>query len=155
MSRSETLDRWKPAVINAGSALAVGVLGWLIEGRLTPFVALAAAIALGWGWWVSPLRRAQPHVAHRDALRRASRRDVIVYWRPGCSWCLRLWRALEADVRDRVIWVNVMADPEGSRYIRQFHEGDMVTPTAITGNGRQVAATAESITSRVAQRSQG
>jgi mycoredoxin len=151
MSRSEALDRWKPALVNTGSAVAVGVLGYLVEGRLTPFVALAVAIALGWGWWVSPLRRAAPHVPHHDALRRSSRRDLIVYWRPGCSWCIRLWRDLDPDVRDRVTWVNVMADVEGSRYIRQFHDGDMVTPTAVTGGGRQVAATAESITSRVGQ----
>lgn len=85
-------------------------------------------------------------------MRRSSRRDLIVYWRPGCTWCIRLWRALDPDVRDRVTWVNVMADAEGSHYIRQFHEGDMVTPTAVTGSGRQVATTAESITSRVGQR---
>jgi hypothetical protein len=109
--------------------------------------------ALGWGWWVSPLRRARPHVPHREALGRSSRRDVIVYWRPGCTWCIRLRHALDEDVRDNVPWVNVMADVEGSRYIRQFHDGDMVTPTAITGNGRQVAATAESISSRVARHS--
>lgn len=151
MPWSESLDRWKPALINGGSAVAVGVLGWRLEGRLTPFVALAVVIALGWGWWVSPLRRAQPHVDHSQAMAQARSRQLIVYWRPGCTWCMRLWRALEPEERDRLLWVNVMADPEAAHWIRQFHAGEMVTPTVVTGSGRQVAATVEQIRARLAQ----
>ncbi len=151
MERAETFDRWKPALVNGGSALAVGVLGWLAEGRLSPLIVLAVAIAIGWGWWVSPLRRAQPHTDHAEAMAQARSRQLIVYWRPGCTWCLKLWRALEPDERDQVLWVNVMADAEAAHWIRRFHDGDMVTPTVVTGNGRQVAATAEQIRARVAQ----
>lgn len=149
MVRSETLDCWRPALTNALSAVAVGVLGYLVEGALSPFVALAVAIALGWGWWVSPLRRAQPHLDHADALRQARGRQLIVYWRPGCSWCIKLWRALEPEERDRLLWVNVMADPEAAHWIRQFHDGDLVTPTVVTSQGRQVAATPEQIRARL------
>lgn len=145
----ERIDRWRPALINAGSAAVLAVVGWLVEGRLSVPVMLGAAFALGWAWWVSPLRRAQPHVPHARAVADASPRDLIVYWRPGCSHCMRLRRALNADVHARVTWVNVMADPDAARYIRQFHDGDMITPTAVTGAGRQVSATPESITTRV------
>lgn len=146
----ERLDRWRPALTNAVSALALAAAGWVFEGRLSIPVLVGVLFALGWGWWVSPLRRATPHVPHSEAVRGASRRDLIVYWRPGCSYCIRLWNGLDDDVRTRLTWVNVMADLEASRYIRQFHDGDMVTPTAVTGSGRQVAATVESITARVA-----
>jgi hypothetical protein len=146
------LDRWKPALINGSSGLAVIVLGWVTEGRLTWPVVLVAAIALGWGWWVSPLRRARPHVPHVDAAAAAGPSGAVVYWRPGCSHCLRLWRELDADERERVTWVNVMADRDASVYIRRFHEGRMVTPTAVTGRGRQIEATASQIRSRVAHR---
>lgn len=151
MRRAETLDRWKPALVNAGSGVAVGVLGWVLEARLSALVLLAVAIALGWGWWVSPLRRAQPHVDHEQAMAQVRSRQLIVYWRPGCTWCIKLWRNLEPDERDRLLWVNVMADADASRYIRRFHDGAMVTPTVVTGNGRQVAATAEQIRARLQQ----
>ena len=150
-SSAESFDRWRPALVNAGSAVAVGVLGWMLEGRLTAFVLLAVVIALGWGWWVSPLRRAQPHIDHGQALAQARSRQLIIYWRPGCMWCIKLWRDLEPDERDRLLWVNVMADPEASRYIRQFHDGDMTTPTVVTGNGRQVAASVEQVRARLAR----
>lgn len=145
----ERVDRWRPALTNAGSAAVLAVVGWTVEGRLSVPVMLAVAFAIGWAWWVSPLRRARPHVSHEHALADATADDLVVYWRPGCSHCMRLWWALDADVRAQVTWVNVMADVEGSRYIRQFHGGDMVTPTAVTGVGLQVPATAESITSRI------
>jgi len=149
---SERFDRWKPALVNAGSALVLAVVGVIAEGRLSVPVMLAVAFAVGWAWWVSPLRTARPHVPHREAMADGSPRDLIVYWRPGCSYCMRLWRALDDDVRAQLTWVNVMADVEGSRYIRQFHGGDMVTPTAVTGTGRQIPATAESITSHIDRR---
>lgn len=151
MEWSETFDRWKPALTNAGSAAALAVVGRMAEGRLSLPIIAAVAFALGWAWWVSPLRRATPHVPHAQALREASRRDLVVYWRPGCSYCIRLWRALDDDVRDRITWVNVMADRDGAHYIRQFHDGDMVTPTVVTGAGREVPATAASIGARMAR----
>ena len=147
----ERLDRWRPALVNAGSALVLAVVGLVVERRLSVPVLVAVAFALGWAWWVSPLRRGRPHVPHREAMAGGSPHDLIVYWRPGCSYCMRLWRALDDDVRAQVTWVNVMADIDGSRYIRQFHDGDMVTPTAVTGVGRQIPATAESITARIEQ----
>ena len=55
---SERLDRWKPALIHVGSAFVLGAVDWVVEGRLTVPILMAIAFALGWGWWVSPLRRA-------------------------------------------------------------------------------------------------
>ncbi|HEX6254320.1 MAG TPA: hypothetical protein VFZ70_00780 [Euzebyales bacterium] len=146
------LDRWKPALINGGSGLAVIALGWMVEGRLTWPIMGAAVVALGWGWWVSPLRNARPHVPHADAAATAGPYGPVVYWRPGCSYCLKLWRALDRDERDRVTWVNVMADRDASVYVRRFHDGRMVTPTAVMGTGRQIEATASQIRARVARR---
>ena len=148
----ERIDRWRPALINGGSAAVLALVGWLVEGRLSVPVMLGVAFALGWAWWVSPLRQAEPHVPHARAMADTSPHDLIVYWRPGCSQCMRLWRALDADVRAQVTWVNVMADVDGARFIRQYHDGDMVTPTAVTGAGRQMPATPESVTARVQQR---
>lgn len=146
---SKPLDRWKPALTNVGSAFVLGAVGWVVEGRLTVPVVMAIAFALGWGWWVSPLRRAQPHVDHADALAAAGRDGLIAYWRPGCSYCVRLCRALEPDERDRITWVNIMADAEGARYIRRFHAGDMVTPTVVAGAEQLVAPSAEQIRARL------
>lgn len=146
---SERLDRWKPALMNVGSAVVLGAVVWVVEGRLTVPVVMAIAFALGWGWWVSPLRRAQPHVDHADAPAAAGRDGLIAYWRPGCSYCVRLWRALEPDERDRITWVNIMADAEGARYIRRFHDGDMVTPTIVAAGDRLVGPSAEQVRARL------
>jgi hypothetical protein len=145
------LDRWKPALINGGSGLAVITLGWLVEDRLSWPVLVAGVIALGWGWWVSPMRRARPHVPHADAAADAGPYGPIVYWRPGCSYCMKLRRELDPDERDQVTWVNVMADRDASRYIRRFHDGRMVTPTAVNGRGRQIEATASQIRARISR----
>lgn len=149
---SHTLDRWKPAITNAVSGVLVSVLGLtLLDLGLVAVVAVLV-VTLGWGWWVSPLRQAQPHVDHATAQREADDADLVVYWRPGCHYCQQLWRGLDQSERDTVAWVNVMADAAGGSYIRHFHDGDMVTPTAVTGDGRQLPATAETVSAHLGQR---
>jgi mycoredoxin len=54
----------------------------------------------------------------------------IVYWRPGCRYCLRLRVRLGRDAR-RAYWVNIWRDPAGAAAVREVTGGDETVPTAV------------------------
>ncbi len=56
--------------------------------------------------------------------------DVVIYWRPGCPFCM----ALKATVRDRAgraTWRNIWEDPEAAAYVRSVNDGDETVPTVV------------------------
>jgi mycoredoxin len=117
------LRRWAPAaaLVAFGVALAAGrrdVTGLIV---LAPFVVVAALI--------SP--RAFPR-SLTDAAARASGRP-IVYWRPGCPYCLRL-RASLGSRSHRLSWVDIWADPAGAASVRAITGGDETVPTVVSGS---------------------
>ena len=55
-----------------------------------------------------------------------------VYWRPGCSFCLRLFRALDGagiEYRLRNIW----EDEDARRFVRTHNQEMEVVPTVKIG----------------------
>jgi mycoredoxin len=56
----------------------------------------------------------------------------VVYWRPGCIYCLRLRARLGRDAR-RARWVNIWADPAGAAAVRTVTGGDETVPTVVVG----------------------
>ena len=54
----------------------------------------------------------------------------IVYWRPGCPFCLRLRTALGRDAA-KLRWVDIWADPEGAAAVRAVANGDETVPTVV------------------------
>src|SRR5690349_7183937 len=42
----------------------------------------------------------------------------VVFWRPGCTYCLRLRIRLGRDAR-RLYWVNIWRDPAGAAAVRK------------------------------------
>jgi mycoredoxin len=81
---------------------------------------------------VSP--RAFPRSLTDEAARVASDNDgqPIVYWRPGCPYCMRLRARLGRDAR-RLHWVDIWADPDGAASVREVTGGDETVPTVIAG----------------------
>jgi mycoredoxin len=67
-----------------------------------------------------------------DAEARADGRPVI-YWRPGCSYCLRLRVGL-GPLGARAVWVNVRADPAASARVRAVNGGNETVPTVFVGS---------------------
>ncbi|MFB7242104.1 hypothetical protein CW362_33920 [Streptomyces populi] len=69
-----------------------------------------------------------------DALeaRRRSATDgrPVVYWRPGCTYCLRLRVRLGRSAR-RLYWVNIWRDPAGAAAVREANGGDETVPTVV------------------------
>lgn len=94
-------------------------------------------------WWTRP-SRGGPHVSHAAAQAAAGDGDVIVYWRPGCRYCDRLKLGL-GGTRHDVLWVNILRDPEAAEFVANHHDGNQTVPTAVTGAGEMINATAAAI----------
>ncbi|MEV5884803.1 glutaredoxin domain-containing protein [Streptomyces sp. NPDC052020] len=54
----------------------------------------------------------------------------VVYWRPGCKYCLRLRVRLGRSTR-QLHWVNIWRDPAGAAAVRAANEGDETVPTVV------------------------
>ena len=52
----------------------------------------------------------------------------VVYWRPGCKYCVRLRIRLGTDAH-RVHWVNIWTDPEAAARVRAANDGNETVPT--------------------------
>jgi mycoredoxin len=80
----------------------------------------------------SPIR---DHVALNDspgATMSADTPTITVYWRPGCGFCSRLRRQLDAaniGYREVDIW----SDPDGAAFVRSVANGNETVPTVAIG----------------------
>jgi hypothetical protein len=54
----------------------------------------------------------------------------IVFWRPGCTYCLRLRLHLGRSAR-QVHWVNIWRDPAGAAAVRAANDGNETVPTVV------------------------
>jgi glutaredoxin len=62
----------------------------------------------------------------------AGRGVPLIYWRTGCSYCIRLRLALGRAGR-RAVWVNVSRDPDASARVRSVNDGNETVPTVFVG----------------------
>ncbi|MEU2655297.1 glutaredoxin domain-containing protein [Streptomyces sp. NPDC007325] len=70
-------------------------------------------------------------VTSAEALRRSEADGrPVVYWRPGCVFCLRL-RLRLAGRAHRAHWVNIWRDPEGAAAVRAANDGNETVPTVL------------------------
>ncbi|MFI5909443.1 glutaredoxin domain-containing protein [Dactylosporangium sp. NPDC051541] len=56
----------------------------------------------------------------------------IVYWRPGCPYCVRLRTSLGRRAR-RLHWVDIWADPQAAAAVRALADGNETVPTVVFG----------------------
>ncbi|MET7743691.1 glutaredoxin domain-containing protein [Streptomyces sp. NPDC005385] len=54
----------------------------------------------------------------------------VVFWRPGCVYCLRLRMRLGRGSR-RIHWVNIWRDPAGAEVVRAANDGNETVPTVL------------------------
>jgi mycoredoxin len=124
-----SVRRWGvPTVLVLVAALVVAQLAGTGD---TAAATLVGALLLVLAWFGSPVRgRGDP--THGEALRRAAKGEVVVYWRPGCPYCARLL----ATLRGRRGWlrVNIWQDPDAAAFVREHNGGDEVVPTVLVGD---------------------
>ncbi|MEV6806788.1 glutaredoxin domain-containing protein [Streptomyces sp. NPDC051132] len=78
----------------------------------------------------SPLAFPRPVGAAEARRRSAADGRPVVYWRPGCAYCLRLRFRLGRDAR-RLHWVDIWRDPAGAAVVRAVNDGDETVPTVV------------------------
>ncbi|MFJ7147089.1 glutaredoxin domain-containing protein [Streptomyces sp. NPDC100445] len=61
----------------------------------------------------------------------------VVFWRPGCPYCLRLRARLGRDAR-LLHWVDIWRDPEGAAAVRAVADGNETVPTVVVAGRAHV-----------------
>ncbi|MEU1489170.1 glutaredoxin domain-containing protein [Streptomyces sp. NPDC005775] len=109
-----------------GSFVATGVLlggsPWEAAALLVLFVLLAGVN--------SPLAFPRSIGALEAQRRSAVDGRPVVFWRSGCTYCLRLRFRLGRSAR-RLHWVDIWRDPEGAAVVRAANEGNETVPTVL------------------------
>lgn len=123
-TRWPTLRRWWLS----GWVAAVAVFSLVAAGPPQAFDVVFSAALLVAAWVLSP--RFFPSSPTDAAARRraADTGAPVIYWRPGCSYCLRLRIALGRR-GGRAVWVDVTQDPAASARVREANAGDETVPT--------------------------
>jgi glutaredoxin len=108
------------SVVAAGAAL--GGSPAVAAAELVAFVLLAGLH--------SPLVFPRPTGALEAQRRSAADGRIVVYWRPGCRYCLRLRLRLGRSAR-RLYWVDIWRDPDGAAAVRAVNGGHETVPTVV------------------------
>lgn len=114
-------------IVVAGLGIVMGVL--IARESVIGGVAVALFL-LAMAYWISPRQGGRSVRQSELGSLPAERRRVVIYWRPGCSYCARLKRALGPD-RERATWVNIWQDAEAAAFVRDVNDGDEIVPTVV------------------------
>lgn len=126
---------WRPALLVLLAGLGVSA-----------FVFASGSISTGWAevvffgvlaFLLSPLSYPRSvSAAEAERLSNVEGRP-IVYWRPGCQYCLRL-RLMLVGVAGQASWVNIWTDPAGASAVRAVAEGNETVPTVVIDGDAKV-----------------
>ncbi|CAL9566740.1 glutaredoxin domain-containing protein [Streptomyces sp. enrichment culture] len=110
----------------AGAGAATGPF---VQGRTGTGAVLVLVFVLLAGL-TSPL--VFPRSVGASQARRRSAVDgrPVVFWRPGCAYCMRLRLRLGRRAR-RLYWVDIWRDPAGAELVREANGGDETVPTLL------------------------
>ncbi|WP_052359593.1 glutaredoxin domain-containing protein [Actinoplanes friuliensis] len=108
------LRRWTLA----GAFLLAGAAAAIVSRSLPTFVIFVALAALA-----SPLVFPRSTPAPADA-------PAIIYWRPGCPFCMRL-RATLGRTGRKAHWIDIWSDPDAAAAVRAVANGNETVPTVI------------------------
>jgi mycoredoxin len=118
------LRRWS----QTAALLAAGIVMFVVAGPL-PMILFAVLAVVA-----SPLVFPRSITAAEAHRRQAADRRPIIYWRPGCPFCVRLRTTLGPRAR-RAHWVDIWQDPAGAAEVRTIADGNETVPTVITVTG--------------------
>ncbi|MEU8620665.1 glutaredoxin domain-containing protein [Streptomyces sp. NPDC048623] len=108
----------------------------MLRGSLVKGVVLLV-VFLAFAWTHSPLLFPRA-LSHEEARRRSAEDGrPIVYWRPGCKYCIRL-RARLGRAAGRLHWVDIWRDPEAAAAVRAVNDGNETVPTVFVDGRPQV-----------------
>lgn len=109
-----------------GSFLATALL---VDGAPAPAAALLVVFVLIAGI-NSPLIFPKSVGALEAQRRSAVDGRPVVFWRPGCTYCIRLRLRLGRSAR-KLHWVDIWRDPAAATAVRAANEGNETVPTVV------------------------
>ncbi|MFD3374232.1 MULTISPECIES: glutaredoxin domain-containing protein [unclassified Streptomyces] len=113
-------------LVLSGSFVAAGLI---LRGSTGAAVALLLVFVLFAG--VNSLLVFPRSIGALEAQRRSAVDGrPIVFWRPGCPYCLRLRIRLGRSAR-RLHWVDIWRDADGAAVVRAANDGDETVPTVV------------------------
>ncbi|KOX35996.1 MULTISPECIES: glutaredoxin domain-containing protein [Streptomyces] len=110
----------------AGAGAATGPF---VQGRAGTGTLLLVVFALLAGL-TSPLAFPRSTGALEAQRRSAADGRPVVFWRPGCAYCMRLRIRLGRKAR-RLHWVDIWRDEAGAELVREANGGDETVPTLL------------------------
>ena len=113
-------------LVLCGSAVATELIS---EGSLATASALLLAF-LALAGVNSPLIYPRSIGAEEAERRSAVDGRPVVFWRPGCTYCMRLRIRLGRSAR-QLHWVNIWRDPAGAAAVRAANNGNETVPTVV------------------------
>ncbi|WP_089102491.1 glutaredoxin domain-containing protein [Streptomyces hyaluromycini] len=109
-----------------GSAVATGLI---LKG--SPGTAAALMLLfLAFAGVNSPLIFPRSIGAQEAQRRSAVDGRPVVFWRPGCTYCMRLRVRLGRGAR-QLHWVDIWRDPAGAAVVRAANDGNEIVPTVV------------------------
>lgn len=121
MTRSWTLPT---LFVLCGSVVSTGLIlaGSTVEAAALLLMFLLFAVIH------SPLVFPRPIGAVEAQLRSTEDGRPVIFWRSGCTYCLRMRFRLGRNAR-RLHWVDIWRDPAGAAIVRAANNGDETVPT--------------------------
>ncbi|WP_171171779.1 glutaredoxin domain-containing protein [Streptomyces sp. I05A-00742] len=113
-------------LVLCGSAVATGLVLGGSPGAAAVLL-LAFVLLAGMN---SPLIFPRPIGAVEAQRRSAVDGRPVVFWRPGCKYCVRLRIRLGRSAR-QLHWVNIWRDPAGAETVRAANDGNETVPTVV------------------------
>ncbi|CAM5514714.1 Glutaredoxin domain-containing protein OS=Streptomyces tendae OX=1932 GN=GUR47_07480 PE=4 SV=1 [Streptomyces tendae] len=110
----------------AGAGAATGPV---VQGRPGTGAVLLLVFVLLAGL-TSPLVLPRSIGAPEARRRSAADGRPVVFWRPGCAYCLRLRIRLGRRAR-RLHWVDIWRDEDGAELVRGANDGNETVPTLL------------------------
>ncbi|MFI1735990.1 glutaredoxin domain-containing protein [Streptomyces acidicola] len=113
-------------LVLVGSAVAAGLIFSGNPGAATALLLMFVLLA----GMNSPLIFPRSIGALEAQRRSAVDGRPVIFWRPGCKYCLRLRLRLGRSAR-QLHWVDIWRDPAGAAAVRAANDGNETVPTVI------------------------
>lgn len=124
------VKRWGTSSVFLAAAVVLLVVD-LVEGNMLSGV-LTAVLLLAGGLVVSPALFPRGPALARAQEQAAERGVPLIYWKAGCSYCIRMrWGLGRAG--QRAVWVDIWKDADAAAEVRRLNGGDETTPTVTVG----------------------
>ncbi|MFC8130214.1 glutaredoxin domain-containing protein [Streptomyces sp. NPDC057302] len=120
-------------LVLCGSVVAIGLISGGSPGAATALLLLFGLLAIVHSPLVFPRSIGATEARRRSAVDGRP----VVFWRPGCAYCLRLRLRLGRNAR-RLHWVDIWRDPAGAAAVRAANDGNETVPTVVVAGRTHV-----------------